>query len=120
MFRANNIGVIRDRPGTKFSRDRGRGRDQVESAGAGINRDFEMLPRPGPGPGLAKICRDRGRGRDFFNLILKIFESFRKLICIESASRLSTVFCSWTELFDVCTSYMKETGTRTHDFTRTF
>jgi len=62
----------RDRPGTKFSR--GRGRDQVESAGAGINRDFEMLPRPGPG--LAKICR----GRDFFNLILKIFESFRKLV----------------------------------------
>ena len=67
-------GISRDRPGTKFSR--GRGRDQVESAG--INRDFEMLPRPGPGPGLAKICRDRGW--DFFNLILKIFESFRKLV----------------------------------------
>ena len=69
-----NYDDSRDRPGTKFSR--GRGRDQVESAGAGINRDFEMLPRPGPGPGLAKICR----GRDFLNLILKIFESFRKLV----------------------------------------
>ena len=64
--------MIRDRPGTKFSR----GRDQVESAGARINRDFEMLPRLGPG--LAKICL--GRGQDFFNIILKIFESFRKLV----------------------------------------
>ena len=65
----HSFNVVRDRSRTKFSR----GRDQVESAGAGINRDFEMLPRPGPG--LAKICR--GRGRDFFNLILKFFESFR-------------------------------------------
>ena len=75
----------RDRPGTKFSR--GRGRDQVESAGAGINRDFEMLPRPGPGPGLAKICR--GRGRDFFNLILKIFESFRKLVSMWASFKVN-------------------------------
>ena len=66
----------RGRPGTKFGR--GRGRDQVKSAGAGTNRDFGILKRPGPGPGLAKICR--GRGRDFFNLILKIFESFPKLL----------------------------------------
>ena len=170
----SKIARIRDRTGTKLSR----GRDQVESAGAGINRDFEMLPRPGPGPGLAKICRGRCRGRDFLILILKIFESFWKLVSmwasfkvnlegsytmfkynytkrclhyyyelalfhcqISSYSfyrhslllaraslgtqgsrvmRAATVFCSWTELFDVCTSYMKENGTRTHDFTRTF
>ena len=62
----------RHRPGTKFSR----GWDQVKSAGDGIDRDFEMLPTPGPGPGMGKICR----GRDFLNLILKISESFRKLV----------------------------------------
>ena len=46
--------------------DRGR---NLAGAGTKLNQ---------PGPGLAKICR--GRGWDFFNLILKIFESFRKLV----------------------------------------
>ena len=46
-----------------------------------------MLPRPGPGPGLAKICR--GRGRDFFNLILKIFESFRKLVSMWASFKVN-------------------------------